>query len=140
MIGIEYRSDVDRIVLVSAAVFGQAGSLFASAFCHNFYCVGKVSKLYVHSYTTYTTLHTLHTLHTLLYITLLYIHYSTLYYTPYTGTAKAAVQSLMAFYIWGNEATIAGIAGIFLVIFGSGLYTWVQMNASKPIPKTVAEK
>eukprot|EP01042_Synura_sphagnicola_P003206 gene3206-3963_t len=44
-----------------------------------------------------------------------------------SGTAKAAVQSLMAFSIWGNEATVKGVAGIFLVIFGSGLYTWVQM-------------
>jgi len=35
----------------------------------------------------------------------------------------------MAFYIWGNEATLNGIAGILLVIFGSGVYTWVQMNA-----------
>lgn len=45
-----------------------------------------------------------------------------------SGTAKASVQSLMAFYIWGNEATVGGIAGIFMVIFGSGLYTWVQMQ------------
>mmetsp|Transcript_13465 Transcript_13465/g.13532 ORF Transcript_13465/g.13532 Transcript_13465/m.13532 type:complete len:326 (+) Transcript_13465:205-1182(+) len=44
-----------------------------------------------------------------------------------SGTAKAAVQSLLAFYIWGNEATLKGVLGIFLVIFGSGLYTWVQM-------------
>eukprot|EP01040_Poterioochromonas_malhamensis_P006419 gene6419-6914_t len=46
-----------------------------------------------------------------------------------SGTAKAAVQSLMAFYIWGNEATVKGIVGLLLVVFGSGLYTWVQMNA-----------
>jgi solute carrier family 35 (GDP-fucose transporter), member C1 len=46
-----------------------------------------------------------------------------------SGTAKAAVQSLLAFYIWGNQATLKGVSGIFLVIFGSGLYTWVQMNA-----------
>lgn len=52
-----------------------------------------------------------------------------------SGTAKAAVQSLMAFYIWGNEATVKGILGILLVIFGSGLYTWVQMMASKTVPK-----
>lgn len=52
--------------------------------------------------------------------------------TPLThnisGTAKASVQSLMAFYIWGNEATTGGIAGIFMVIFGAGLYSWVQMQ------------
>ena len=55
-----------------------------------------------------------------------------------SGTAKAAVQSLLAFYIWGNEATLQGVAGIFLVIFGSGLYTWVQMNASTPVSKWVS--
>ncbi|CAM9140994.1 unnamed protein product [Ectocarpus fasciculatus] len=51
-----------------------------------------------------------------------------------SGTAKAAFQSLMAFYIWGNEYTFNGIAGIFLVIFGSGLYTYVQMQ--KPAKKS----
>eukprot|EP00600_Ochromonadales_sp_CCMP1393_P010911 CAMPEP_0175015452 /NCGR_PEP_ID=MMETSP0005-20121125/11182_1 /TAXON_ID=420556 /ORGANISM="Ochromonas sp., Strain CCMP1393" /LENGTH=328 /DNA_ID=CAMNT_0016272421 /DNA_START=69 /DNA_END=1055 /DNA_ORIENTATION=- len=51
-----------------------------------------------------------------------------------SGTAKAAVQSLMAFYIWGNAATFQGICGILLVIFGSGLYTWVQMISSAPVP------
>lgn len=58
-----------------------------------------------------------------------------------SGTAKAAVQSLMAFYIWGNQATFQGVAGILLVIFGSGLYTWVQMISSSPpptLPITVA--
>jgi len=55
-----------------------------------------------------------------------------------SGTAKAAVQSLMAFYIWGNQATFKGIAGIFLVIFGSGFYAWVQMNfPGTPLPKKI---
>lgn len=45
-------------------------------------------------------------------------------------------QSLMAFYIWGNEATIQGVFGILLVIFGSGLYTWVQMIAPSPVPRS----
>jgi len=49
-----------------------------------------------------------------------------------SGIAKSAFQSLMAFYIWGNEATFKGVAGILLVIFGSGLYTFVQMNAPAP--------
>jgi GDP-fucose transporter C1 len=49
-----------------------------------------------------------------------------------SGTAKAAAQSLLAFYIWGNEATFQGIAGILLVIFGSGLYTWVQISLPPP--------
>jgi len=52
-----------------------------------------------------------------------------------SGTAKAAAQSLLAFYIWGNKATIKGLMGIFAVLFGSGLYTWVQMNSGPPPPK-----
>jgi len=46
-----------------------------------------------------------------------------------SGTAKAAAQSLLAFYIWGNEYTVNGLLGIFLVLFGSGLYTYVQMRS-----------
>ena len=58
-----------------------------------------------------------------------------------SGTAKAAVQSLLAFYIWGNEATFQGVAGILLVIFGSGLYTWVQMYTPTPLlPISVERK
>lgn len=45
-----------------------------------------------------------------------------------SGTAKAAVQSLLAFYIWGNEATPLGVIGLLLVLFGSGMYTWVQIK------------
>lgn len=53
-----------------------------------------------------------------------------------SGTAKAAAQSLLAFYIWGNAATTQGVLGILFVIFGSGLYAWVQMQqVSKSLPK-----
>ena len=52
-----------------------------------------------------------------------------------SGTAKAAAQSLLAFYIWGNQATTKGLLGIFAVLFGSGLYTWVQMNSGPPPQK-----
>lgn len=58
-----------------------------------------------------------------------------------SGTAKAAVQSMMAFYIWGNEATTKGIMGIFCVLGGSLLYTYVKMSENKvqdkpaPIPQ-----
>lgn len=48
-----------------------------------------------------------------------------------SGTAKAAVQSMMAFYIWGNEATIMGVMGIFTVLGGSLLYTFVKMGENK---------
>jgi GDP-fucose transporter C1 len=67
-----------------------------------------------------------------------------------SGTAKAAAQSLLAFYIWGNKATVKGILGIILVLSGSGLYTWVQMTSpvaakvilpvTNPIPHEKAEK
>lgn len=45
-----------------------------------------------------------------------------------SGTAKAAVQSLMAFYLWGNDWTVLGVLGIFTVLGGSLLYTFVKMN------------
>jgi GDP-fucose transporter C1 len=58
-----------------------------------------------------------------------------------SGTAKAAAQSLMAFYIWGNEATFKSVAGILIVLTGSGLYTWAQMSyklpAAKELPRRV---
>lgn len=43
-----------------------------------------------------------------------------------SGTAKAAVQSLLAFYIFGNETTAANVAGIALVLGGSLTYSYVR--------------
>ena len=48
-----------------------------------------------------------------------------------SGTAKAAVQSMLAFYIWKNPATALGVISIFVVLGGSLLYTIVKMNESK---------
>jgi GDP-fucose transporter C1 len=52
-----------------------------------------------------------------------------------SGTAKAAVQSLLAFYIWGNAWTFKGILGIFLVLGGSGFYTYLQHQANEEARK-----
>ena len=55
----------------------------------------------------------------------------------FSGTAKAGVQSMLAFYLWGNEATVEGVFGICMVLGGSLLYTFVRMNQNnqvKPIP------
>lgn len=59
-----------------------------------------------------------------------------------SGTAKAAVQSIMAYYIWGNQATVKSISGILLVLFGSFLYGYVQMsnNAPRPPPPALPDK
>lgn len=48
-----------------------------------------------------------------------------------SGTAKAAVQSMMAFFIWKNKATFMGVLGIFTVLGGSLAYTMVKMNENK---------
>lgn len=48
-----------------------------------------------------------------------------------SGTAKAAVQSMMAFYIWKNPSTAMGISGLFVVLGGSLLYTFVKMREGK---------
>lgn len=52
-----------------------------------------------------------------------------------SGTAKAAVQSMLAFYIWGNEATFMGVLGIFVVLGGSLAYTIVKMSEDSRPPK-----
>mmetsp|Transcript_14902 Transcript_14902/g.41458 ORF Transcript_14902/g.41458 Transcript_14902/m.41458 type:complete len:347 (-) Transcript_14902:447-1487(-) len=53
-----------------------------------------------------------------------------------SGTAKAAAQSMMAFYIWKNPATVMGVMGMFVVLGGSLLYTIVKMReGKKPSPK-----
>lgn len=51
-----------------------------------------------------------------------------------SGTAKAAFQSMMAFYIWKNPATFMGVAGLFVVLGGSLLYTVVKMREGKKAP------
>lgn len=57
-----------------------------------------------------------------------------------SGTAKAAAQSIMAFYIWGNTPTFKGILGILLVLGGSGLYTYVQrMSMQQKMKNDAAE-
>jgi len=48
-----------------------------------------------------------------------------------SGTAKAAVQSMLAFRLWGNEATVMGVVSIFVVLGGSLLYTFVKMGENK---------
>eukprot|EP00339_Tiarina_fusa_P027239 CAMPEP_0117042704 /NCGR_PEP_ID=MMETSP0472-20121206/29722_1 /TAXON_ID=693140 ORGANISM="Tiarina fusus, Strain LIS" /NCGR_SAMPLE_ID=MMETSP0472 /ASSEMBLY_ACC=CAM_ASM_000603 /LENGTH=320 /DNA_ID=CAMNT_0004754015 /DNA_START=113 /DNA_END=1075 /DNA_ORIENTATION=- len=54
-----------------------------------------------------------------------------------SGTAKAAVQSMMAFYIWQNPATMLGVTGMFVVLGGSLLYTITKMREST-LPKNAA--
>ena len=45
-----------------------------------------------------------------------------------SGTAKAAVQSLLAFYIWGNPMTLTGVLGLILVLVGSAAYAVIVMR------------
>lgn len=54
-----------------------------------------------------------------------------------SGTAKAAFQSMLAFYIWGNDPTAFGVLGIFTVLGGSLLYTYVKMKESQPMQSNV---
>lgn len=46
----------------------------------------------------------------------------------FSGTGKALVQSLAAFYVWQNEPTKEGITGIVIVLGGSLLYTYMKMS------------
>lgn len=55
-----------------------------------------------------------------------------------SGTAKAAVQSLLAFFIWHNAATVRGVLGILVVILGSGWYAVVQVYGGRFCPAAVS--
>lgn len=48
----------------------------------------------------------------------------------FSGTGKALVQSLAAFYVWKNEPTKEGVMGIVIVLGGSLLYTYMKMKES----------
>lgn len=52
-----------------------------------------------------------------------------------SGTAKAAVQSMLAFYIWKNPATMMGVMGMFVVLGGSLFYTIVKMREVRKGPQ-----
>jgi len=43
-----------------------------------------------------------------------------------SGTAKAAVQSILALYIFGNPTTAANLAGIAIVLGGSLAYSYIR--------------
>jgi GDP-fucose transporter C1 len=45
-----------------------------------------------------------------------------------SGTAKACVQTILAYVIWQNDSTVKGNIGVFLVILGSGIYAYVRMQ------------
>lgn len=57
-----------------------------------------------------------------------------------SGTAKAAVQSMLAFKLWGNEATVLGVISIFIVLGGSLLYTFVKMDENKKSSSAPAQQ
>lgn len=57
-----------------------------------------------------------------------------------SGTAKAAAQSLLAFYLWGNVATWLSLLGLILVLLGSAMYTVAVMRESAAAPAVPAGK
>ena len=52
-----------------------------------------------------------------------------------SGTAKACVQTALAFWIWQNPTTVENLLGIALVLLGSMAYTYVR-NRALPSPWT----
>jgi GDP-fucose transporter C1 len=59
------------------------------------------------------------------------------------GTAKATVQTMLALVIYQNPVTANGLAGIFLILLGSMLYTYVrneEMNKKNALSMSVAGK
>jgi solute carrier family 35 (GDP-fucose transporter), member C1 len=48
-----------------------------------------------------------------------------------SGTAKACVQTVLAFWIWQNPTSAGNILGIVLVLAGSLAYAWVRNEEMK---------
>mmetsp|Transcript_1935 Transcript_1935/g.6689 ORF Transcript_1935/g.6689 Transcript_1935/m.6689 type:complete len:363 (-) Transcript_1935:57-1145(-) len=55
-----------------------------------------------------------------------------------SGTAKAAFQSILAFYIYGNTATVKGLLGIAFVLGGSLLYAVVKTKEKEAATRAAA--
>ncbi|KAF8933301.1 hypothetical protein BGZ52_008105 [Haplosporangium bisporale] len=56
----------------------------------------------------------------------LQIKYTTALTNTISGTAKSCVQTLMAMVFYQNPITAMNGFGIFLSLFGSGMYSWVR--------------
>lgn len=60
----------------------------------------------------------------------LQIKYTTPLTNTISGTAKACVQTILAWLIWQNVITAMNGFGIFLSLFGSALYSYVRYKES----------
>ncbi|KAF9109229.1 hypothetical protein BGX27_007852 [Mortierella sp. AM989] len=56
----------------------------------------------------------------------LQIKYTTALTNTISGTAKSCVQTLLAMFFYENPITATNGFGIFLSLFGSGMYSWVR--------------
>lgn len=79
-------------------------------------------------------------------VTVMQINYTSPLTHNISGTAKACVQTILAYMIWQNPWTYKALFGVFLVIFGSCLYAYVrtiEMDREKapkpPVPTPQAE-
>lgn len=61
----------------------------------------------------------------------LQIKYTTALTNTISGTAKSCVQTLLAMVFYQNPITAMNGFGIFLSLFGSGLYSWVRYAEMK---------
>lgn len=67
-------------------------------------------------------------------VTILQIKFTSPLTHNISGTAKSGAQTLLALWLWGNPTTASNLMGVFLVLAGSGGYTYVrtrEMEAAK---------
>jgi solute carrier family 35 (GDP-fucose transporter), member C1 len=48
-----------------------------------------------------------------------------------SGTAKACVQTVLAFWIWQNPTSAVNVFGIIFVLAGTLAYAWVRNEEMK---------
>jgi GDP-fucose transporter C1 len=75
--------------------------------------------------------------------TFMQINYSSALTNNISGTVKAAVQTVLAVLVFGNEITVLNAVGIAMVIGGSAWYShlrYTEMQAPAPTTATVNKK
>lgn len=60
--------------------------------------------------------------------TFMQINYTSALTNNISGTVKAAVQTVLAVLVFGNEITPTNALGLAMVIGGSGLYSWIRFQ------------
>lgn len=71
--------------------------------------------------------------------TYLSIHYTSALAHHVTGAVKSCLQTILGIAIWNEPATLSGVGGLLLTLFGSYTFMVSRMEPPKPVPVREAQ-